>query len=129
LWHCYRTLLALRRQYPVLGVEGKRRLAVRADGDQVLTVLRRDPGGATALGALNFSREPQSITLKLPSGPWRRVLDTGEERFGGPGPRTPALFSVARSDRTRLDVGPFHAAIFLRTDAVPVEAGTTLETI
>lgn len=128
LRHCYRALLALRRQCPALGVGGKRRVAVRVDGEDVLTVVRRDPGGATALGVLNFSREPQSVTPRLQPGPWRRVLDTGEERFGGAGMRTPALFSVARRDRTRLDVGPLGAVIFLRTDAMPVEGETTLET-
>src|SRR4030042_247691 len=112
LWQYYRTLLAMRRQYPALGVGGKRRLAAQVQDTQVLAVLRRDTGGATALALLNFAPEARDVRLKLPSGRWRRLLDSGEERFGGLGPNTPGLLSASRGGGTHFGKDPFGGAVF-----------------
>ena len=117
LWQYYKALLAMRRQYPALGVGGKRRLAAQVKDEKVLVVLRRDRAGATALALLNFAPEARSVPLRLPAGRWRRVLDSDEERFGGPGPRTPRLFSVSRRGDARVDMARMGAAIFLCTNA------------
>ena len=129
LWHYYRTLLAMRRQYPALGAGGKRRLAAQVEDTQVLAVLRRDTGGGTALATLNFAPEARNVRLRLPSGRWRRLLDSGEKRFGGLGPKAPEFLSVSRRDGTRIDMAPFGAAIFLRTSATPPGDGTTAEVL
>ena len=129
LWQYYRTLLAMRRQYPALGAGGKRRLAAQVEDTQVLAVLRRDTGGGTALAMLNFAPEARNVRLRLPSGRWRRLLDSGEERFGGLGPKTPEFLSVSRRNGTRIDMAPFGAAIFLRTSATPPGDGTNAEAL
>jgi hypothetical protein len=57
------------------------------------------------------------------------LLDSGEERFGGLGPKTPEFLSVSRRDGTRIDMAPFGAAIFLRTSATPPGDGTNAEAL
>lgn len=129
LWQYYQTLLAMRRQYPALGVGGKRRLTVRVQDAQVLAVLRRDrdTAGAAALAVLNLGPAPRSVRLQLPSGPWHRLLDSGEERFGGSGPTAPALLSASRAGHAPLEMTPYGAAIFLRTRPTGSGARTAAE--
>ena len=117
LWQYYRALLAMRRRYPALAVGGKRRLRAQVKDVKILVVLRRAFAGATALVVLNFAPDVRSVPLRLPAGRWRRVLDSGEERYGGPGPQTPRLLSVSRRHNTRVHMAPWGVAIFLRTDA------------
>ncbi len=114
LWDYYQTLLTLRREYPVLGVGGKRRLRARIDDERVLVLLRKGPNGTAALGLLNFSPEDRTATVQPPPGNWDRLVDSGEERFGGFGPKTPTSLTVSRRGKTRIDMGAWGAAIFLR---------------
>jgi len=127
LWQYYRALLTMRRRYPTLSVGRKRRLTAQVEDARVLVVLRRGFAGATALAVLNFAPEVRSVALRLPAGRWRRVLDSGEERFGGVGPKSPRLLSVSRGDNTRVDMAPLGAAIFLRTDATHSAGGRVVE--
>jgi len=57
--------------------------------------------------------------VAVPRGHWRRVVDSGEERFGGFGPKTPTSLNVSGREKVRIDMIPWGAAIFLRAgDAV-----------
>ncbi len=110
----YRTLLSARREYPALGVGGKRRLAARVDGERTLTVLRKGADGAAAVALLNFSPEARTVRAPAPPGQWRRLVDTAEERFGGPGPLAPRLLDIPRRGTADVDLTPWGAAIFVR---------------
>jgi maltooligosyltrehalose trehalohydrolase len=114
LWDYYRTLLRARRHYPVLGVGGKRRLSAHLDSERTLVVLRRGAGGAAALALLNVGSAARTTRIQAPPGPWRRLVESGEERFGGTGPTTPSLLDVPRTGRAHADLGPWGAAVFLR---------------
>ena len=120
LWDYYHQLLELRRRYPVLGVGGKRRLRARIENERVLVLLRNGPGGAAALGLLNFSPEGGVARAGLPPGEWRRVVDSGEERFGGFAPKTPECLSLSRGAEAQIDMVPWGAAIFVRAGRKPI---------
>ena len=114
LWDYYRTLLRARRDYPVLGPGGKRRLSAYRDGERALVVLRRGADSAAAVALLNISPEARAIRIKAPAGHWQRLVESGEKRFGGVGPRTPSLLTVPRAGTAHVELGPWGAAVFLR---------------
>ncbi len=114
LWDYYRALLALRRDFPVLGVGKTGRLSARLEGKGIVSVLRRAGDGTAALGLLNVSAESGSALLRIPSGDWRRLIDSAEERFGGFGPTSPERLRVPRTGTASVDVCPWGATIFLR---------------
>jgi maltooligosyltrehalose trehalohydrolase len=114
LWDYYRELLALRRRYPVLGVGGKRRLRTRLEDARILALLRSGRKGAAAFGLFNFSAESGIVRAGLSAGEWHRVVDSGEERFGGFGPKTPERMNLSRRVQVRVDMAPWGAAIFVR---------------
>ncbi|MBI4573434.1 MAG: malto-oligosyltrehalose trehalohydrolase [candidate division NC10 bacterium] len=114
LFEFYRTLLSLRRQYPVLGIGGKRRLQVREADDRTLLVFRRGENGTAALAVLRFAPEGRAVRLRVPPGPWRRLADSSEERFGGLGAKSPVLIPMPRGGWAEVEIGPYAAVIYLR---------------
>ena len=113
----YRSLLALRREHPVLGVAGKpRTVTCSLDGDTLL-VLRRGGRRTAALAILRFAPTGSVVQAAIPMGSWRRLLDTAEERFGGPGARSPASLSMRRGGRVPLELDGHAAVLYLRDEA------------
>jgi maltooligosyltrehalose trehalohydrolase len=110
----YRALLALRRQHPVLGAGGKRQLKARVADERTLVVVRRGTGGTAAFVVLHFGRAGQVVRLRVPSGPWRRLLDSAEERFGGPGANSPNLLLSRKGRWVEIAMGGFGVALYFR---------------
>lgn len=127
LWEYYRTLLALRRQHPVLGTAARRRLRAWELDDQTLLLLRRGPGGMAALALLHFAPEERRIRLRVPPGPWRRLVDSAEARFGGLGARSPVLLALPRGGWADIEMAGYGAAVYLRA-AAPRTASQTEST-
>jgi maltooligosyltrehalose trehalohydrolase len=109
----YRTLLRLRRDHPALGAGGKRRLAVRVlPGDRTLCLLRRGPAGAGILALLHFGPGEHTLSLRVPPGRWRRLLDGSEQRFGGLGSRSPAHLAAGRRAHVELTLPGYGALVY-----------------
>ena len=113
----YRSLLALRRQHPVLGVGGKQRLDASPLDEDTLLLRRGGPRDAAAVAVLRFAAAPWRTRTAIPAGSWRRLVDTAEERFGGPGAKSPAALSMRRGGRVQLELDGYGAVIYLREEA------------
>ena len=127
LWEYYRALLALRRRHPVLGTAQTRRLEARELDEGTLAVFRRGPNRAAAFFVLNFAAEGQTVRLRVPRGPWRRLLDSAEERFGGLGARSPVLLQPSPGGWGEIPLGDHGVVVYLREPtALPAsgQAGT-----
>jgi len=107
----YRTLLALRRHHPALGTGAGRPTAQAAD-DRVLILRRRSRDGATALGVFNFDADNRTVRLKIPPGTWRRLADSAEERFGGPGATSPPILLVGRTGDADISMPAWGAVLY-----------------
>ncbi len=83
----YERLLQLRRENPALGT-GELREAGAPEGEQTVW-LRRWCDGAQLLLLLNFNAS--AISLKLPAneGSWRKLLDSADPAWDGPGSTLP----------------------------------------
>jgi maltooligosyltrehalose trehalohydrolase len=110
----YRTLLALRRQFSVLGAGGKRRMKVCSLEEQVLAVRRWAPDGGTALALLHFGSEARTVRLRVPRGSWARLVDSAEERFGGPGAKSAECLITSPAGWVRVSVAGHAAVIYVR---------------
>ncbi len=114
LWEYYRTLLELRRRFPVLGTIMKPRPEAMEIDEATLAVFRRGRGGAAAFSLLRFAPEGRSVRLRLPRGPWRRLVDSAEARFGGLGARSPAFLPLIRAGEVEIEMAGYAAAAYLR---------------
>ena len=84
----YRELLRLRREEPALA--GSRQdLDVTVDERARTLVLRRWHADRDAVALFDLGAEDAEIGTTIPEGRWSRVLDSSEERWDGPGARSP----------------------------------------
>jgi maltooligosyltrehalose trehalohydrolase len=85
LYEFYRELIRMRREHPALADLNKDNLAAASfERDRVLLV-RRWAGETQICTIFHFGWSPVTRDLPLPSGLWRKLLDSGEERWYGAG--------------------------------------------
>lgn len=80
----YQQLIRLRKQQPALRHLLRRQLSVEANEAQQTLLLHRWHEGQHILCLMNFSAEPQSMTLPQQGQPWVKVLDSSDSTWGGP---------------------------------------------
>lgn len=85
----YRTFLGLRAATPDLS--SLDRDAARAEGDEARRTLRLRRGKET-IAFMNFSDQPQELG-GAPVGRWRKLLDSADARWEGPGASLPETLS------------------------------------
>jgi maltooligosyltrehalose trehalohydrolase len=88
VWELHRELIRLRRSEPALATPTKDGLETWADSGAGLLRLRRRVEDQEAVAFFHFGNG--DVTTPLPEGAWTRAIDSGEERFAGPGTDTPA---------------------------------------
>jgi maltooligosyltrehalose trehalohydrolase len=87
LFELHRELIRIRKTDPVLSRTDREGMEVTPfEAETALVVVRRN-GPARAATVFHFGDAP--ATLSLPGGPWRKVLDSSDARWGGPGGADP----------------------------------------
>jgi maltooligosyltrehalose trehalohydrolase len=113
----YREAIRLRREIPALTHLSKDNQEVIAEGkDDVLCLLRRH-GPSQVLLAYHFKEDTGDTNLPIPSGRWRKRLDSAEERWRGPG--SGVADEVSSSGAVRLPLKPSSVLVFERIDGRP----------
>jgi maltooligosyltrehalose trehalohydrolase len=89
----YKELIRLRKQTPALACLSKEKMKILGyEKERIILIHRWDEDNEAAL-VLNFSDRQTSVALPLPSGLWRRRLDSAEERWQGEGSSVPEQLS------------------------------------
>ncbi len=81
----YRELLGLRRSHPALALLSKDHQEVVGDASRKVLMLRRWCENGEACVLMNFGTEAAQVSL--PAGRWRKLLDSTDQRWLGPGSR------------------------------------------
>ncbi|OAT80786.1 malto-oligosyltrehalose trehalohydrolase [Desulfotomaculum copahuensis] len=93
LYALYRQLLQLRRELPALADPDRENMEVLGLEPENVLFIRRWSGADQACLVLSFNRTGTAVTLPVPAGRWRKLLDTADERWLGKGSTTPTEFS------------------------------------
>ena len=100
----YRSLIELRKNTPALSRPGKENLRVWALEGESLVFWRRWKDASHAFCVMNFAEEDVIFQKEdsfhqaaLPSGKWKKVLDSAEERWSGSGAWLPDV--IEEGDR------------------------------
>ena len=96
----YKHLIALRRSLPALGRLDRDALEACGDEERKLAVLRRRHGDSEVVCLLHFGGEDVPHDLDLPPGAWRKIVDSSEEEWLGPGSRLPERLEGGRASVT-----------------------------
>lgn len=90
----YRELLRLRKSIPALAHLAKDSIKATPLEEQRLLLVRREAPGPAVLNevliVLSFAdEESEPARIRVPEGTWRKLLDSADERWGGPGGEVP----------------------------------------
>ena len=85
----YHKLLALRRQISALAHSDKSAMTVTSLEGENLLAMHRWSDSSRAFAVFHFGAQPAQVTLPMPAGRWRRILDSAETRWQGPGSEAP----------------------------------------
>ena len=77
----HRTLFRLRRERPPLAALAKERMEILGYEDDSVVYWRRWYGTDEVIAAYNLGKQPASVTLPIPAGRWRCLLDSSEARW------------------------------------------------
>lgn len=81
----YRELIRIRKTDPVLSRTSRDGMEVIPfETENALAVVRRN-GPAQTAAVFHFGDAPAALPLSLPGGPWEKVLDSSDARWGGGG--------------------------------------------
>jgi len=89
LYEFYRELLRLRSNLPALTLLSKEHLEVASCEKERVLFVRRWCDDEQVCIVFNFGSDRVEMTFGMPAGDWRVLLDTREERWGGPGRHVP----------------------------------------
>ncbi len=83
LYAFYRELIRLRKTLPALAVLSKEQMQVIGLEKEQALFVRRWNAGDQAVIAFNLSGEQTMVTLPIPIGRWQKILDSGDDPWGG----------------------------------------------
>lgn len=83
----YRTLLNLRETIPALASLSKKRLWTRVYKENNILMMKREKDSSQVCVVMNFSPRLQEQKCAFPSGSWKKIWESSETRWGGPGSR------------------------------------------
>jgi maltooligosyltrehalose trehalohydrolase len=108
----YRELLRLRREQRSLRSPDRERIEVQAFETEGALVVRRWSEREQILALFHFGETPAEITVWLPFGLWRKLLDSADSRWNGPGGKAPEGFETGEAGVSIL-LSPLSLALFL----------------
>jgi maltooligosyltrehalose trehalohydrolase len=107
----FRRLLALRKSIGCLANQDRDRMEVCGSEEHRLVAALRWSMETCAFWVANFEEARKIFRLSLPKGHWRKILDSNDSLWGGPGPVLPDRLEGGGSDML---VGPYGFALFVK---------------
>ncbi|TAF34561.1 MAG: DUF3459 domain-containing protein, partial [Oscillatoriales cyanobacterium] len=89
LWEWHQHLIQLRRTIPALKKLDKTSLEVSSIEAEKILFLRRWTDDSQIFCILNFNQQQVAFTPELPQGNWKKILDSAEAKWMGPGSTLP----------------------------------------
>jgi len=120
LWGFHRELLSLRRSIAALSNLSKDCTKVSTCGDACL-VLRRVHASGCVVAVFNFGEDVRKVRFPEDVNCWRKIFDSADACWGGPGSAAPELVEVNASETVNIAAVSF--CIFLPSvDGGPIDA-------
>ena len=102
LYDFYREVIDLRKKLPALSRLHREGMTVEVDETAGLLSVGRCHGDSLVHMLFNFRPLAVERGVSIPAGPWRKLLDTAEARWRGPGSRVPEAYDKAAADAISL---------------------------
>ena len=110
----YRKLIRLRKGIHPLNTLSKDSLEVMGFDTQNILLLRRWTDDEQIAAVFNLSKGERDVNVSLPQGRWRKILDSAEERWDGPGSKIPGF--ISSNDTTMLTLPLSSFGLYVRAE-------------
>jgi maltooligosyltrehalose trehalohydrolase len=110
----YAELLKLRKELPPLACLDKESLEVVTLEEERALFVRRWAFEDEIFLLAHFSKQSGSVVAPVPQGAWRKILDSTQERWHGPGSRLPEM--IESTGRAALAPAPQSIALYQRSE-------------
>ena len=107
LWDFYSKLLRLRREIPALARLEKKNACVIAYPRENALFARRWDGGSQIFAVFNFGTRAVQLAVPVPTGKWRRQLDSAESQWQGSGSQVPESLDSRGDARLLMEASAF----------------------
>jgi len=116
-YHCvltrfYRELIDLRRKIPALAHLSKEDMEVLGYEHEKALLVRRWNGVGEAIAVFHFGEAEGSLEIPIPSGQWKKQLDSADKRWQGPGSDVP--IQIVSDGKGTLTLPPWAFVLFER---------------
>jgi len=108
----YGQLIQVRRQHLPTGKQ-----QVEVEGFKMSLALRCSSGRSASLAFFNFGTEQESVSVACLAGAWKKLLDSSDERWQGPGSVLPT--PVQSSGQITLTLAPTSCAVYAYENPQP----------
>ncbi len=103
----YRRLIQLRKEIPALS-NLERNIEVSGTEEERLLHFRRWHNKSQIICIMNFNRKNLNFRISLPNGRWRKVLDSSDQEWMGPGSSLPKEIELDQN----LNIKPLSFALY-----------------
>jgi maltooligosyltrehalose trehalohydrolase len=110
LFRLYKQLIYLRKSMPALAHLDKERLEISGMEGERLLLFRRWHDSSQVFCVMNFNRSNGELPTNLPIGKWKKVIDSSERTWEGPGTLLPKVIE----DRQSITLKPLSFALYER---------------
>jgi maltooligosyltrehalose trehalohydrolase len=90
-------------------------LEVSRVGSRRIGSIRRWDDREEAVIVFHAGEEPVQTSVSLPKGRWKKVLDSADEQWGGPGSAIPGAFSS--EDEVMMELSPYALVVLFKADS------------
>jgi len=104
----YRHLIRLRKSIPALFHTDKESLRILEVPEDNVLIFLRSWDESKILGIMNFAHERQTVRLSLPGERWKKIVDSADRLWLGPG----ALASEYLVEAQTIDLGPSSFSLY-----------------
>ncbi len=108
----YQELFRLRRELPVLSGPNGNNMEADAVGYEPVLLLRRWSSDDEICAVFSFHNKETAVSLPLPAGNWRKILDSEEEQWLGEGSKVPA--ALTSPEEMWITLSPMACLLFER---------------
>jgi maltooligosyltrehalose trehalohydrolase len=94
----YQQIIKFRKEIPALANLDKNSLVVSSIEEKRILFLYRWYKESRVFCILGFHKEEVASSIHLPSSPWKKLIDSSEKEWGGPGSSMPELIGEQKTD-------------------------------
>ena len=110
LFRIYKQLIYLRKFIPALAHLDKEKLEISGKEGERLLLFRRWHDSSQVFCVMNFNRSNGELPISLPIGKWKKVIDSSERKWKGPGSWLPEVIEDGQS----ISIKPLSFALYER---------------